>query len=119
MTSTPLPTGDWPALIERFEALGEAAQVAAASDDARLGPLLEARDAVLAELTHALAGGGDQDAQAALERAAGRTQSLITQVAERTDALRQTLRTLERSVRATDAYHPSGPGAWSSVDARR
>lgn len=119
MTATPVPTGDWAVLLERFEALGEAAQVAAASDDPRLGALLEARDAVLEELTQALAGGADRDAQAALERAAGRTQSLITQVAERTDALRQALRTLERSTRATDAYLPAGPGAWNSLDARR
>lgn len=120
MTATPVPTGDWAVLLERFEALGEAAQVAAASDDPRLGSLLAARDVVLAELTDALASArGDRDAQAALELAAARTQSLITQVAERTDALRQALRTLERSTRAADAYHPAGPGARSSLDARR
>lgn len=119
MDATPPPKGDWPALVERFDALGRAANDALAEDTARLAALVEERDALLAELARALAGPVATGATAAqvLSRSATDTSALIAQVAERTDALRQALRDLDRGARATSAYHTTA--ARGTVDARR
>ena len=115
--------GEWVTMLERFEALGQAADVALDADLASVAALLAERDALLDQLTLALAapaavGDGQRaDASAAVDRATVSTATLIAKVAERTDALRRALRDLDRGARATHAYQT--PPGTRVVDARR
>lgn len=130
---------DWSTLVARFDALGDAAQAAmsrgaslldeAASlerptvvDAQVLAQVLAERDALLTQLTAALAASKPDDARLApaLERSVARTGDLIQRVAERTDALREALRALKRGAHVHQAYSQASPtGGWAVIDARR
>lgn len=94
-------------LIDTFEARAEEARDAAASNPDRLLELLRERDELLAQLTTALGTLSADEApalSAALEGASKSTAALISQVAERTDALRRELREIGRGSLAAHAY---------------
>ncbi len=111
-------------MVTRFEALGRDVEGALDLDAPRVATLLAERDALLEELTAALAvsanhGGATlASVHEALGSAKVSTATLIARAAERTDALRSALRDLSRNARATDAYRSSAalPG---QVNARR
>ncbi len=115
-------TGEWLAMVHRFDELGRATEDALDTNAAQVAQLLEERDALLARLSEALAAPAASRAAApvaeALTRSATNTAALITQVAERTDALRRALRELDRGARATQAYQLKS-GSYPQVDARR
>lgn len=133
------PVSDWSTLMARFDALGDAAQAAmsrgaslldeaasleppTAADAQVLAQVLAERDALLAQLTAALAASKPDDARlaTALERSVARTGDLIQRVAERTDALRDALRALKRGAHVHQAYRQASPtGGWAVIDARR
>jgi hypothetical protein len=137
------PVSDWSTLVARFDALGDAAQEALArtaipldgstprddaapsergrsADEQRLTELLAERDALLAQLTAAVAGHDDARLAPALERSVAQTGDLIQRVAERTDALRDALRALQRGAHVHQAYRQASPtGGWAVIDARR
>jgi hypothetical protein len=112
--------GEWQAMVQRFDDLGRAADVALDHDAAEVARLLAERDALLDQLTVALAASpGDTGAMVeALGEATASTTTLIMKVAERTDALRRALREIDRGTRATHAYQHAHGGA-GFVDARR
>jgi hypothetical protein len=129
-------SSDWSGLVARFDALGATAQAAVARaaatpladvattepDVATLSSLLAERDALLAELTVAVRAAGPADVRLApaLEQSALQTGDLIQRVAERTDALRDALRSLQRGAHVSDVYRRAAPsGAWTVIDARR
>jgi ABC-type transporter Mla subunit MlaD len=111
---------EWQDMVHRFEDLGRAADAALDQDATTVARLLEERDALLDQLTLALANpAGDASAlAAALDQASTSTTTLIKKVAERTDALRRALREVDRGTRATQAYQHS-QGAAGFLDARR
>jgi hypothetical protein len=102
----------WLTMVRKFEALGEEAGAMVDQGSPRVEALLAERDALLAQLSAALASDAarstDRTAMApvtnALESANASTATLIAKVAERTDALRAELRELSRGARASDAY---------------
>jgi ABC-type transporter Mla subunit MlaD len=114
--------GEWLAMVHRFDELGRATEEALDTNMAQVAQLLEERDALLAQLSAALAVPPTAQVTApvteALTRSATDTATLITQVAERTDALRRALRELDRGARATQAYQLTS-GSYPQVDARR
>jgi len=97
-------------MVTRFEALGRDVDSALDVDALRVAALLAERDALLGELTAALAvevsigGAAVGPVHEALGSAKVSTATLITKVAERTDALRSALRDVSRTARATAAY---------------
>jgi ABC-type transporter Mla subunit MlaD len=107
-------------MVERFDDLGRAADAALDQDAAVVARLLEERDALLDQLTAVLAApGGDTGAIVdALGQSTESTATLISKVAERTDALRRALREVDRGSRATLAYQHAHGGA-GFLDARR
>ncbi len=112
-------------MVHRFDELGRATEEALDVNMAQVGQLLEERDALLAQLSAALADPAQAPSKPvpapvteALTRSGTNTAMLITQVAERTDALRKALRELDRGARATQAYQVSS-GSYPQVDARR
>lgn len=108
-------------LLEALESRARETSEAVAADADRLASLLKERDALLAELTTALGTMSAAEAPAltaALEGASRSTAALITEVAERTDALRRELRTLGRGTVATQAYLPPD-AARGQLNARR
>jgi len=113
-------------MAESFEALGRDVDRALDEDDGRVAALLAERDALLAQLTTALLarapntppGESVRPVAEALESASASTATLITKVAERTDALRSALREASRGASATRAYQ-TGPGTSEFVNARR
>jgi len=113
-------TGEWRAMVQRFDDLGRAADAVLDHDALAVARLLEERDALLDQLTAVLAApGGDTRAiEDALGQSTESTATLITKVAERTDALRHALREVDRGARATHAYqHAHGSNGF--LDARR
>jgi ABC-type transporter Mla subunit MlaD len=113
-------TGEWRAMVQRFDDLGRAADAALEHDAAEVARLLEERDALLDELTTALAAPRSDTGAIteALGQATESTTTLIMKVAERTDALRRALREVDRGARATNAYQHAHGGA-GFLDARR
>jgi len=113
-------TGEWQAMVQRFDDLGRAADAALDGDANELTRLLAERDALLDQLTVALAAprGDTGGVVEALGRSTESTATLITKVAERTDALRRALRDADRGARATHAYQPTHGGT-GYLDARR
>jgi ABC-type transporter Mla subunit MlaD len=107
-------------MVQRFDALGRAADAALDHEAADVARLLEERDALLDQLTAALAQPGSDTGAitAALEQSSESTATLISKVAERTDALRRALREVDRGTRATHAYQLAHGGA-GFLDARR
>jgi hypothetical protein len=127
VTTRPAADPDSPvALVARIEALGDlVSEALPASLDAeatdRLASLVRERDDLVARLARAVEWPGVQPdtMSRALDRAAAQTESLIALVAGRADVLREALRDLDRSSRATAAYHASTAAAHATVDARR
>ncbi len=111
-------------MFDRLDALGREVEAtldvpADAVDVAALEQLLAERDALLRQLTAALTPAASTPAVTdALAHAGESTAALIAKVAERTDALRQALRTLDRGTRAANAYQPAS-GVPGQVNARR
>jgi hypothetical protein len=123
------------AMAESFEALGNDVLTALSRDpetdadvsreSSQVELLLAERDALLAELTAALAESGApvpadsfSPVAAALSKASTSTATLIAQVADRTDALRTALREMSRSAQVVDAYQSPGSHA-GLINARR
>jgi len=113
-------TGEWRDMVQRFDDLGRAADAALDHDGAEVARLLEERDALLDQLTVALASPAGEPSviAAVLEQSSASTSTLIMKVAERTDALRRALREVDRGARATSAYQHAHGGA-GFLDARR
>ena len=116
----------WVAMVQQFDALGQEAEAVLDTDSPRVAALLAERDALLAQLSAAIAAdpylSGEREAISplieAMEGACSATSSLIAKVAERTDALRAELRDLSRSARASHAYQ-SISDVSGRVNARR
>jgi len=113
-------TGEWRAMLQRFDELGRVADAALDQDADDVARLLEERDALLEQLTAALASppGETGAIAAALDQSSASTTTLIMKVAERTDALRRALREVDRGTRATHAYQQAH-GDSGFLDARR
>lgn len=119
------PTG-WLTLMEQFNGLGLQAEAALAADAADVSVFVAERDALLTQMALLLreapaseTSGTDRDGLVrALEAATSSTATLITRVAERTDALRRELRELGQGARAHNAYLGT-PGFQGQVNARR
>ncbi len=122
-------------MAESFEALGNDVLTALSrdpdtdadksSESSQVELLLAERDALLAELTAALAESGApvpadafQPVAAALSNASTSTATLIAKVADRTDALRTALREMSRSAQVADAYQSPSTHA-GLINARR
>ncbi len=122
-------------MAESFEALGNdvltalsrdaETDVDASREAAHVELLLAERDALLAQLTAALAESGAavpadafQPVAAALSNASTSTATLIAKVADRTDALRTALREMSRSAQVVDAYQSSSAHV-GRINARR
>lgn len=122
-------------MAESFESLGNDVLAALTRDSERdaetshesseVELLLAERDALLAQLTAALAESGAavpadtfQPVAAALSSASTSTATLIAKVADRTDALRTALREMSRSAQVVDAYQSSSSHA-GLINARR
>ena len=109
-------------IVQHFEALGRQAEDAAdAGRSDRLAALLAERDALLAQLAASLAvqpGPADPGVVEAVAGAGVSTSTLISKVAERTDALRRELRELGRGERAAEAYMHV-PATRGQLNARR
>lgn len=113
-------------MVHQFDALGQETEAALDVDSPRVAALLAERDALLAQLSTAIAAdpylSGEREAISpvveAMQGACSGTATLIAKVAERTDALRAELRELGRGVRASQAYQPTGD-VHGRVNARR
>ncbi len=113
-------------MVQQFEAVGQEADALLDVDSPRVAALLAERDALLAQLSAAIAAdpylSGEREAITpvveAMQGACSSTSSLIAKVAERTDALRAELRELSRGARASQAYQPTGD-VQGRVNARR
>ncbi len=99
-------------MVQQFSALGREADALLDVDSPRLAALLSQRDALLAQLSSAIAANPSlsDDPQSvasvveAMRDACSATSTLIARVADRTDVLRAELRNLGRGARATSAY---------------